>query len=124
MTTPTPEQAREQANETLAALYANVTNWDEAILDQALLAIAGSNQSFSANDLWAIVPEMGRGPAGLYFSGLVRRTAPRVLVKVGDEPSVNPKAHGKPVNRYVMTAEGRRFLEERRVARIERGTAA
>ncbi|WP_060905390.1 hypothetical protein [Streptomyces scabiei] len=117
--TKTPEQARVDANQMLAALYATVTDWNEAVLDQAVLAIAGGNRPFSANDLWAIVPDMGRGAAGLYFSGLVRRSHPRVLLKVGDEPSVNPKAHGKPVYLYLLTAEGRKFLEDRRNDRAE-----
>ncbi|MFE3657229.1 hypothetical protein [Streptomyces sp. NPDC059165] len=117
--TLTPEQAREQANALLAAMYTDVTDWTEAILDQALLAIAGGGRPFSANDMWAITPEMGRGPAGLYFGALSRRTSPRVLVKVGDEPSVNPAAHGKPVNLYLLTAEGREFIENRQAARAE-----
>jgi hypothetical protein len=122
--TLTPEQARQQANEQLAILYANVTAWDEAVLDQAVLAIAGSNRPFSANDLWVIVPEMGRGTAGLYFGGLSKRRHPRVLQVVGWEPSVNPKAHGKPVYLYLLTAEGRKFLEDRRAARKQRKAAA
>ncbi|WP_171117871.1 MULTISPECIES: hypothetical protein [unclassified Streptomyces] len=122
--TLTPEQAREQANQLLATLYANVTQWDEATLDQAVLAIAGGNRPFSANDLWAIVPELGRGTAGLYFTNLTKRRQPRVLVKVGDEPSVNPKAHGKPVNLYLLTAEGRKFIEDRQAARTQQGRAA
>ncbi|MPY47077.1 hypothetical protein [Streptomyces acidicola] len=122
--TMTPEQARIKANELLAALYAHVTDWNEAVLDQAVLAIAGGNRPFSANDLWAIVPELGRGTAGLYFSCLAKRRQPKVLVKVGDEPSVNPKAHGKPVNLYLITAEGRKFIEERRSARTQRKAAA
>lgn len=120
----TPEQARIEANELLAALYANVTQWDEAVLDQAVLAIAGGNRPFSANDLWAIVPEMGRGAVGLYFGNLTKRRSPQVLIKVGDEPSVNPKAHGKPVHLYLLTAAGRQFIEERRNARIEQRKAA
>lgn len=122
--TATPEQARIEANQLLAVLYANVTRWDEAILDQAVLAIAGSNRPFSANDLWAIVPDLGRGTAGLYFGALTRRQAPQVLVKVGDEPSVNPKAHGKPVNLYLLTAAGRKFLEDRIDARTKQRRAA
>lgn len=122
--TLTPEQARIEANETLAALYANVTDWNEAVLDQAVLAIAGGNRPFSANDLWAIVPEMGRGTAGLYFGALTRRHSPQVLVKVGDEPSVNPKAKGKPVNRYLLTSEGRKFLEDRQAARVQQRAEA
>lgn len=117
--TKTPEQARAESHQLLAALYANVTRWDEAILDQAVLAIAGGNRPFSANDLWAIVPEMARGTVGLYFGALSRRTAPRILHHIGYEPSVNPRAHGKPVNTYLLTAEGRKFLEDRRATRTE-----
>jgi hypothetical protein len=120
----TPEEARDQANKTLAALYADVTDWNEAILDQALLAIAGGGRPFSANDLWAIVPDMGRGTAGLYFGALSRRTSPRVLIKVGDEPSINEKAHGKPVNLYLLTVEGQQLLEDRQAARTEQRRAA
>lgn len=119
----TPEQAREEANATLAVLYATVTQWDEAVLDQAVLAIAGSDRPFSANDLWAIIPPMGRGAIGLYFNNLSKRRTPHILRHVGYEPSVNPRAHGKPVNTYVLTAEGRRFLEDRRATR-SRGRAA
>lgn len=122
--TPTPEQARAEAHTMLAALYANVTVWDEAVLDQAVLAIAGGNRPFSANDLWAILPEMARGTVGLYFGSLSRRTAPRILRHIGYEPSVNPKAHGKPVNTYLLTAEGKRFLEARQTARSEQRRAA
>ena len=121
----TPEQARIEANETLAALYANVTDWDEAVLDQAVLAVAGGNRPFSANDLWWIVPELGRGIAGLYFSALAKRRNPLVLQHIGYETSVNPRAHGKPVNTYLLTSEGRKFIEDRQAARtIQRKQAA
>ena len=122
--TKTPDQARTESQRLLAALYANVTRWDEAILDQAVLAIAGGNRPFSANDLWAIVPEMARGTAGLYFGALSRRTAPRILHHIGYEPSVNPRAYGKPVNTYLLTAEGRKFLEGRRAAHTQHRKAA
>lgn len=122
--TQTPEQARQQANELLAALYATVGVWDEAILDQAILAIAGDGRRFSANDLLDVIPEQGRGVAGLYFAGLTHRRSPQVLVIVGTEPSINPKAHGKPVNIYDLTAVGKEFIERRSDARNARGAAA
>ena len=124
MTTLTPDEARQQANKQLAALYANVTNWDEAILDQAILAIAGDGRPFSANDLIAVIPELGRSVAGLYFAGLTRRRIPQVLIRVGFEPSINPKAHGKPVNVYQLTRSGKRFLQDRQAARLEERKAA
>lgn len=122
--TLTPEQAREQANKQLAALYANVTDWDEAILDQAILAIAGDGRRFSANDLLVVIPELGRGVAGLYFAGLTHRRSPQILSRIGFEPSINPKAHGKPVNVYQLTTPGKRFLQDRQAARLEQRRAA
>lgn len=120
----TPEQAREQANKQLAALYANVSDWDEATLDQAVLAIAGDGRPFSANDWIAVIPELGRGVAGLYFAGLTRRRTPQVLDYIGSEPSINPKAHGKPVHVYRLTGPGKRFLQDRQAARLEQRKAA
>jgi len=122
--TLTPEQARQQANEQLAALYANVTDWDEAILDQAVLAIAGDGRPFSANDLLVVIPELGRSVAGLYFAGLTRRRTPQVLDYIGSEPSINPRAHGKPVHVYRLTGAGKRFLQGRQAARLEERRAA
>jgi hypothetical protein len=120
----TPEQARADANRLLAALYADVTDWTEAVFDQALLAIAGTSRPFSANDLWQVLPETGRAACGLYFASLTRRRTPQVLIRVGFEPSINPKAHGKPVNVYVLTAAGRQLIEDRQAARTEQRKAA
>ena len=118
--TLTPEQARQQANEQLAALYATVTDWTEALFDQALLAIAGTGRPFSANDLWIVLPETGRAACGLYFASITRRRTPQVLIRIGFEPSINPKAHGKPVNVYQLTEPGREFLKDRQAARVKK----
>ncbi|MCG0064045.1 hypothetical protein L0F81_12250 [Streptomyces tricolor] len=117
--TLTPEQSRQQANEQLAALYAAVTDWTEALFDQALLAIAGDGRPFSANDLWQVLPETGRAACGLYFARLTHLRTPRVLIRVGDEPSINPRAHGKPVNVYALTAPGRDYIKQRQAACAE-----
>lgn len=103
--TLTPEQAREQANEALAALYANVTDWDTALLDQAINAIGGDGRPFSANDLRAVLPELAHGAAGLFFHSLVRRRNPRQVDIVGEEPSTAESTHGKPINVYVLSPE-------------------
>lgn len=120
MTTPTPEQAREQANETLAALYANVTDWDEAILDQAIDAIGGDGRPFSMNDVRAVLPDLAHGAAGLYFHSLVRRRNPRQVDIVGEEPSTAASTHGKPIKVYVLSPERREAItaraEQRRAA--------
>lgn len=117
--TITPEQARIEANEQLAALYSTVTDWDTALLDQVLLAVAADGHTFSMNDVRSVVPEDACRNAGLYFHALVNREHPVVLQPVGEVRSINPKARGKKVNTYRLTAAGRAFIEERRSARIE-----
>ena len=112
----TPAETREQANTTLALLYANVTNWDTALFDQAVLAIASDGQPFGMNDLRTVLPEDACKRAGLYFHALINLEHPEVLRHVGDVRSINPKAHGKKVGVYVLTLAGRKFIEERRQA--------
>jgi hypothetical protein len=114
--TLTPEQARSQANALLAAMFANVSQWDAQLFDQAIEAIAGDGQPFSTNDLREVLPDMGKKAAGLYFRGLVSRQ-PQLLLRVGEVPSINERAHGKHVNTYVLTKAGWNWLAERQAAR-------
>lgn len=101
----TPDEAREQANAALAALYANVTDWDTAILDQAIDAIGGEGRPFSMNDVRAVLPELAHGAAGLFFHSLVRRRHPRQVMVIGEEPSTAASTHGKPIKVYRLSAE-------------------
>jgi hypothetical protein len=120
----TPDAAREQANALLATLYANVTNWTTALLDQALLAIASDDKPFGMNDLRTVLPEDACKQAGLYFHSLVNLEHPEVLRQVGEVRSINPKAHGKKVGVYVLTSAGRKFIHDRQAARTEQRKAA
>ena len=104
MTFP-PDEAREQANATLAALYANVTDWDTALLNQAIDAIGGDGRPFSMNDVRAVLPAQGHGAAGLFFHSLVRRRNPRQVVVVGEEPSTAASTHGKEIKVYRLSPE-------------------
>lgn len=122
--TLTPEQARDQANALLATMFANVSQWDAALFDQAIEAIAGDGQPFGMNDLRTVLPDMGRKAAGLYFRGLATRR-PQLLICVGEVTSVNEKAHGKPVKTYVLTGAGWAWLAARKAARLTpKGQAA
>ncbi|MER6488757.1 hypothetical protein ABT264_35075 [Streptomyces virginiae] len=115
----TPEQARIKANEQLASLYSNVTDWTEATYDQAVAAIAADGQSFSMNDVRAVLPDGQHHQAGLYFHGLLMRE-PHLLVHIGEVRSANPKARGKKVNTYRLTTSPSRFLKIRRAERARK----
>lgn len=111
--TITPNEAREQANATLAALFANVTDWDVAVLGQAIDAIGGNGRQFSMNDVRAVLPELAYGAAGLFFHSLVRRRNPRQLAIVGEEPSTAESTHGKAIKVYVLSAERLAAISDR-----------
>jgi hypothetical protein len=114
--TLTPDEARTQANELLAAMYATVTDWDTALLNQAIDAIGGDGRAFSMNDVRAVLPGMAKGAAGLFFHGLVRRRNPRQLIPVGEEASTSEATHGKPIGLYVLSDARLEAIESRAAA--------
>ncbi|MFD9630130.1 hypothetical protein [Streptomyces violascens] len=126
---PTPDEARAATLAELKTLYATVTTWDTALLDQVVLHLDRTNRPFGMNDIRLIVPEDACKRAGLYFHGLLARDAassadkPKLLIPVGTVTSINRKARGKKVNTYLLTAAGRRFIEDRQAARAERRAA-
>ncbi|MFF5778118.1 hypothetical protein ACFY7Y_14355 [Streptomyces virginiae] len=115
----TPEQARIKANERLASLYSNVSDWTEAVYDQVVAEIAKDGQPFSMNDVRAVLPGDQHHQAGLYFHGLLMRE-PHLLVQVGEVRSANPKARGKKVYTYRLTVSPQRFLKIRRTERAKK----
>lgn len=127
--TLTPAEAKARADAILAALQPTLSDWTTAVLDQAVLHLADSGQPFGMNDIRLIVPDGECRKAGLYFAALTGHDAlhdnePDYLRTVGEEPSINPKAHGKKVNVYVLTRAGRKHIQDRQAARIEQRRAA
>jgi hypothetical protein len=125
----TPAEAKARADRILAALQPTVTDWTTAVLDQAVLHLADSGRPFGMNDIRLLVPEDECRKAGVYFAALtghdaLHPNAPALLRKVDEQPSINPKAHGKKVNVYVLTRAGRKYIEDRQAARIEQRRAA
>ena len=125
----TPAQAKARADRILAALQPTVTQWTTAVLDQAVLHLADTGAPFGMNDIRLLVPEDDCRKAGVYFAALTGHDAlhpdePQLLRKVGEEPSINPKAHGKRVNVYLLTRAGRKYIQDRQAARVEQRKAA
>ncbi|MCX5365872.1 hypothetical protein OG864_45060 [Streptomyces sp. NBC_00124] len=125
MTELTPEQAKARASRILDRLHAaTITDWNEAVLDQVVLHLGRTGRPLSMNDVRLIVPETAYRNAGLYFRSLAELEHPTVLRVVGEVVSSNPKAHGKRVNVYTLTASGRKHLENRIAARMKQRKAA
>ncbi|WP_394436190.1 hypothetical protein [Streptomyces sp. SGAir0957] len=122
-TSITPEQAKARANRLLRAL-GPVDQWTEAVFDQAVLHLGRSSRPFGSNDFRLLLPEDDCKKAGLYLRSLVEKEHPVVLEVVGEVVSINPKAHGKRVCEYRLTAAGRLHLEARIARRVEQRKAA
>ncbi|KAB1979261.1 hypothetical protein [Streptomyces triticiradicis] len=125
----TPKQAQARSLTELRALYSTVTDWDAAVYDQVVLHLADASQPIGMNQIRTIVPDGAAHSAGLYFHQLVGHdvlhpSEPALLIKIDEEVSINPKAHGKKVNVYRLTRAGRKFIEDRQAARIEQRQAA
>ncbi|WP_406418323.1 hypothetical protein [Streptomyces sp. NBC_01614] len=125
----TPAEAKARAAQILTILQPTVTQWTTAVLDQAVLHLADTGRPFGMNDIRLIAPEDECRKAGLYFAALTGHDAlhpnePQLLRKVGEEPSINPKAHGKKVNVYLLTRAGRKYITDRRATRIEQRKAS
>jgi hypothetical protein len=123
MATLTPQQAKARASRVLAAL-GPVSDWTTGVLDQAVLHLGRTGRPFGANDLRLIVPEDDCKQAGQYFRSLIELEHPVVLRYVGEVVSINPKAHGKRVNEYTLTPDGRKYLKARIAARTQQRRAA
>lgn len=121
--TRTPEQALTQAVTELRTLYSAVTAWDAALLDQVVLHLDDNGCSIGMNQIRSIVPDDASRRAGLYFHALeghhrLHPAEPALLVKVDEEVSINKRAKGKKVNVYRLTRAGRRYIEDRQIARV------
>lgn len=124
MTQPlTPDQARARANRILRQL-GPIDAWTMALLDQSVLHLGRTRRPFGMNDIRLLLPETDCRQAGLYFRALIELEHPTVLEYVGEVVSINPKAHGKKVNEYLLTTSGRGYLQQRIAARIEQRRAA
>lgn len=97
----TAQQAREKADETLRALFEDISDWDRALIRQAIQTIGSDGRAFSMNEIRDLLPEQGHGTAGLVLRSMSAQR-PRAVVKVGTTPSTSGPTHGKDINVYVL----------------------
>lgn len=76
--------------------------WERAVIDQAIRAVAARGRPFSANDVRPLLPAGVRPKlVGARFMAASRR---KEIVKVGWTPSTDPGTHAHPVARWIATA--------------------
>lgn len=88
------------------------SEWDQSLVEQAVFAYGLATPEWSANDLRAVLPEMGHGYLGaainsLRVAGIIAHTGRAV-------PSTSPATHGHRLAVWTLTDKGRAIAAQRR----------
>jgi hypothetical protein len=109
--TPAERLAAADKDATLDSIVAAST-WDRFLVEQAVYAYGLANDTFSANDLRNVLPELGRGFIGaainsLRTAGLIEHTGQMV-------PSTSGPTHGHRISIWRLSVKGLVIAEARR----------
>ena len=101
------------ANRYLTALADNVTDWDAALVRQAVLGVAYHRGGrVSANDFRHVLPDVAQGAIGLTIRQLPTAKHGALIRKATvhghpiTEPSTAESTHGKPIQVWELTSAG------------------
>ncbi|NUL14553.1 hypothetical protein [Streptomyces lunaelactis] len=94
------------------------SEWSQFLVEQAVFHFGLAHDTFSANDMRDVLPELGHGYLGaainaLRQGGVIEHT--RLYV-----PSTSPATHGHPIAVWRLSVKGLVIAEQRRAARAER----
>lgn len=97
---------------------ASQSSWDQFLVEQAVYAFGLANETFSANNMRNVLPELGHGFLGaainsLRQGGLIEHTRQYV-------PSTSPATHGHPIAVWRLSVKGLLVAEQRRNGRKEK----
>ncbi|MFC6342681.1 hypothetical protein ACFP8W_11880, partial [Nocardioides hankookensis] len=74
------------------------SDWDKALIDQAIAAFAGTGVPFSANDLRPLLPDVRTSLMGSRFIAAAHHG---VIQKLGGTTSTKKNTHFKPVGLWL-----------------------
>lgn len=119
--TPAERLAATDKDTLLADIVARASSWDRFLVEQAIFTYGLTNDTFSANDLREVLPELGHGFLGAAFnslrvSGVIEHTRQYVS-------STSPTTHGHPIAVWRLSVKGL-VIAETRTARATQGKAA
>ncbi|MFK8844739.1 hypothetical protein [Streptomyces sp. Ac-502] len=105
----------------LTDIVARASSWDQFLVQQAVFAYGLANDTFSANDLREVLPELSHGFLGAAINGLrqggvIEHTRQYV-------PSTSPATHGHPVAVWRLSVKGL-VIAETRDGRAKQARAA
>lgn len=85
----------------LEAFIASVSEWDKALIEQAIQIFGENGRPFSMNTFRDLLPEMAHGTAGLVFLSLINRK-PAPIVEIRKVRSTSGPTHNKEIGEYVL----------------------
>ena len=102
--TPAERLAATGKDATLEQIVARTGDWDRFLVEQAVYAFGLANDTFSANDLRNVLPELAQGFLGAAINSL--RTA-GILEHTGQMvPSTSPATHGHRLSVWRLSIKG------------------
>ncbi|GGX49296.1 hypothetical protein [Streptomyces noursei] len=110
--TPAERLAAADKDATLHAIVARTGDWDRFLVEQAVWHFGLANDTFSANDLRDVLPELAHGYLGaainsLRTAGLIEHTGQMV-------PSTSGPTHGHRLSVWRLSLKGLLIAEARR----------
>ncbi|WP_030917453.1 hypothetical protein [Streptomyces sp. NRRL B-24720] len=103
MTTTATAADRLRIGAELAAFIASVSEWDKALIEQAIEIFGEDGRPFSMNTFRDLLPEMAHHTAGLVFLSMVNRKPPPI-VEIRKVRSTSRDTHHKEIGEYVLAA--------------------
>ncbi|MGW1015632.1 hypothetical protein [Streptomyces niveus] len=89
--------------------------WSQFLVEQAVLVFGSERDTFSANDLRDVLPELGHGYLGAAISAL---RGGGVIVTTGQlVPSTSPATKGHGIHVWRLTAKGHGLAAQRTAGR-------
>jgi uncharacterized FAD-dependent dehydrogenase len=111
---------------TIDDLTFEVSDWDMAIVKQAVLAFGRSGSAFSCNTFRSLLPDMAHGHIGKAIRGLATSKVIEKVYKDSGEPervmSTSGPTHGKEIFLYCLTPKGE-LLAAQQLERRQQGAA-
>ena len=102
----------------LLEALADRSPWDRFLVEQAVFYFGLANDTFSANELREVLPELGHGYLGAAIGALHRGG---ITEPTGDlVPSTSPATKGHGIHVWRLSVKGLVIAEQRRAARREK----
>ncbi len=110
--TPAERLAATERDTTLDQLMANASSWDQFLVEQAIFLTGLQRDTFTANDLRDLLPDLGHGYLGVAINAL--RTS-GVIAKIpgAEVPSTSPATHGHGIKVWHLTDRGHHIAAAR-----------